>query len=39
MSVCVKKQICLYCVDEKRVKVTVLVPNGSARCCTPLSPI
>ena len=37
VSVCVKKQICLYRVDEKRVRVTVLVRNASARCCAPLS--
>ena len=39
MSVCVKKQICLYRVDEKRVRVTVFVRNASARCCAPIGPI
>ena len=39
VSVCVTKQICLYRVDEKIMRVTVLVRNASARCCTPLSPI
>ena len=39
VAVYVKKQICLYCVDEKRVRVTVLVRNASARCCAPIGPI
>ena len=30
--------MCLYRVDEKRMRVTVLVRNASARCCAPIGP-
>jgi hypothetical protein len=37
--VCVKKWRCVYEIGEERMRVTVLICNASARCCTPLSPI
>jgi hypothetical protein len=38
VSVC-EKRICVYEIDEERVRVTVLFRNESAKCSAALSPI
>ena len=39
LSVCVKKSIRVFCVEEEKIRLTLFTRNASARSFAPLSPI
>ena len=39
VSVCVKKSICVFCVEEEKIRLTVLFRSAEDKCSAPLSPI
>ena len=39
LSVCVKKSICILCVEEEKIRLTVLFRSAADKCSAPFSPI
>ena len=39
LSVCVKRSICIFCVEEEKIQLTVLFRSTADKCSAPLSPI
>ena len=39
VSVCVKKSICVFCVEEEKIRLTVLFRSAEDKCSAPFSPI
>ena len=39
MSVCVSKSIYVFCVEEEKIRLTVLFRSVADKCSAPLSPI
>ena len=39
LSVCVKKSICVFCVEEEKIRLTLLSRSAADKCSAPFSPI